>query len=351
MTEPERGPAAEPQIVVVGAACRDVAADDPRGWRLGGPVVYSALTTARLGLRTAALIGADEETAAAHELDLLRAAGVEVVIAPLGSGPVFENVETSHGRIQTCLQASDPVPVRALPAAWRPAAAWILAPVAAELAEDWAGAMTGGALVAVGWQGLLRDLEAGQRVRLDRPAPTPIVRRAGLVGVSRDDVDRAMTLDALCSCLSPGATLVLTQGRRGGLVMEAGVDGPTNLRQYPPVPAGRSLDPTGAGDSFLAALLAARAQPRLIGGRIDQGFDLLLAASVASLVLEHVGLPGVPERSAVRQRMAEGLAGQSGRGADADRGTDSGRGTDADSGRGADGGRDADAGRAADSAR
>ena len=54
-----RDPAWAPEVVVVGAASRDVAADDPRGWRLGGGVTYSALTTARLGLRTAALVGVD----------------------------------------------------------------------------------------------------------------------------------------------------------------------------------------------------------------------------------------------------------------------------------------------------
>jgi hypothetical protein len=29
----------------------------PRGWRLGGGATYAALTTARLGLRTAAVVG------------------------------------------------------------------------------------------------------------------------------------------------------------------------------------------------------------------------------------------------------------------------------------------------------
>ena len=56
---------------------------------------------------------------------------------------------------------------------------------------------------------------------------------------------------------------------------------------------------------FLAALAAARIEPRLVGGRIGQGFDLLLAAAAASLVLEGPGMLGVPTRAAVRQRMAE----------------------------------------------
>jgi hypothetical protein len=44
-----------------------------------------------------------------------------------------------------------------------------------------------------------------------------------------------------------------------------------------------------------------------VGGRIGQGFDLLLAASAASLVLEGPGMLGVPDRAAVRRRMGETL--------------------------------------------
>ena len=38
------GMADVPVVVVVGAACRDLVHDDPRGWRLGGGVTYAALT-------------------------------------------------------------------------------------------------------------------------------------------------------------------------------------------------------------------------------------------------------------------------------------------------------------------
>ena len=70
------------EVVHVGSASRDLTSDDPRGWRLGGGVTYAALTTARLGLRTAALIGVDDEGASADELDLLRTSGVELVVEP-----------------------------------------------------------------------------------------------------------------------------------------------------------------------------------------------------------------------------------------------------------------------------
>ena len=95
--------------------------------------------------------------------------------------------------------------------------------------------------------------------------------------------------------------------------MEGGPDGPGHPRHYPPVPSHDPIDPTGAGDVFLAALAAARIEPRLVGGRIEAGYDLLLAAAAASLVLEGPGLLGVPDRAAVLERMAAARREGSGR--------------------------------------
>jgi sugar/nucleoside kinase (ribokinase family) len=296
-----------PDVVVVGSAARDIVPDDERGWRLGGGVSYSALTTARLGLRTAALVGVDALAADAHELDLLREAGVDVRLARLERGPIFVNIERPEGRLQLSHERSDPIPVSALPAEWQHARGWLLAAVAAELPDAWASVPAPEATVAVGWQGLLRELVPGESVRHLRPSPSPILARADLVGISRDDVDRSVPLIELYRALRPGALLALTQGDRGGLVADGFEGDGLHLRHYPAVPSHRIVDPTGAGDVFLAALAAARIEPRLVGGRIGQGLDLLLAAAAASLVLEGPGTLGVPTRDAVRRRMAEGL--------------------------------------------
>lgn len=294
-----------PSVVVVGAASRDLATDDPRGWRLGGGVSYTALMTARLGLATAALVGVDAEAADAHELDALRTAGVDVRLARLAHGPVFENIERPEGRLQRCLSASDPIDPALAPPAWRDAAGWVLAPVAAELPPAWAEHPSEASLVALGWQGLLRRLVAGQDVVHITPTRHPILDRADVVGLSRDDLDPGYELADLCRLLRPGATLVVTRGDQGGILIEAGPDGPRRLHHYPAIPSHRPVDATGAGDTFLAALAAARIEPRLVGGRIAQGYDALLAAAAASLVLEGVGLAGVPDRGAVRRRMSE----------------------------------------------
>ena len=95
---PRADPRAAPSVLVVGSASRDLTPDDPRRWRLGGAVSYGALTLARLGLPTRALVGADAEAASASELAVLRDAGVDVSVARLPHGPVFRNVETPAGR-------------------------------------------------------------------------------------------------------------------------------------------------------------------------------------------------------------------------------------------------------------
>ena len=104
------------EVVHVGSACRDVAPEDPRGWRIGGGVMYAALSTARLGLPTAAVVGVDAAAAEATEFELLRDAGVELLMVPLSEGPIYHNLETPRGRVQTCVQVGVPLPIPDLPA-------------------------------------------------------------------------------------------------------------------------------------------------------------------------------------------------------------------------------------------
>ena len=125
------------------------------------------------------------------------------------------------------------------------------------------------------------------------------------MAVSGTDFGPDIRIDEVCAWLRPGATLLVTSGAQGGLAAEVGPDGPRRLYRYPSLRPDAVLDPTGAGDVFLAAVLAARARPDLVGGRIAQRYDLLLAAAAASLLVEGPGLAGVPGREAVRQRMAE----------------------------------------------
>ena len=311
----------EPDIVIAGSACRDIAGDDPRGWRLGGGVTYTALTSARLGLRTAAVIGLDPEAFDAHELALLAVAGVELLRVRLARAPIYLNVDSPGGRIQTCVEPGRPLPVVAMPAAWRAARAWILAPVAGELDDGWADPIPAGAFVALAWQGLLRNLRAGERVTRRAPAPGRLVGRADLIGLSEHDVAPGTTPEELAALMHAGAWLAYTNGVAGGRLAKVTAAGLGRIVPYTAVAAAREVDATGAGDTFLAALVASVVHANLVAtrgpagertatGPVEPIRDSLFAAAAASFAVEGLGLEAVPDRAAVLRRLA-GPPGQS----------------------------------------
>lgn len=284
-----------PSILVVGAASRDVTAHDPRGWRLGGAVTYGALALGRLGFRVRALVGADAEAASARELDLLRATGVVISLARLESGPVFDNV------LHHFLAPADRIPLAALPPHWTAGIdAVLIAPVADEVDEAWAALPS--PILGLGWQGLLRDLVPGRVIARRPPAPNRLVEAASLIGVSREDVAPETAPADLLELLGPGATLAVTDGERGGTLLRNADEGEAALaRPYPAIPSDGIVDPTGAGDVFLATMLGAMVQPALLDGLDD---PTTLAAAAASLTIEAPGLLGVPDLAEVRRRAA-----------------------------------------------
>ncbi len=281
-----------PDVVVVGAATRDLSEEDPRGWLLGGGVTFGALALARMGLRTGVVLGLDEEAGTARELDLIRDAGAEIIEVPLEHGPIFTNVETLAGRIQTCGSTSDPVPVAALPHAWRDAPAWVFAPVASEIPDEWVDAPAPEACVALGWQGILRELMAGERVRPKPPGPSPLLGRADILAASRHDIPSDLALCEIGSWLRPRCDMLLTAGLLGGMLIRFEHGRITSARAYPSVPSQREIDPTGAGDTMLAGLVAAR----LVGGAEAEvlGRDIYMGAAASSLLVEGPGMNSVP---------------------------------------------------------
>lgn len=292
--------------MVVGSASRDHAADDPRGWRLGGPATYGALTLARLGLGPRVLLGVDEAASRAEELEWLREAGAEVVLAHLPEGPVLDNIETPEGRIQRCETPGAPLPPSELPRSWRSAPSWLIAPVAAELDAAWADVPPDRAFVALGWQGLLRTLSPGATVARRPPEASRLLGRARLVGVSRTDLEPAIADAELLSVLRTPVTLAITDGARGGRVLTLIESGTLTERRYPAIRARDVVDPTGAGDAFLAGMMAGLLGHPLAGsGR--RGSEVRLAAALGSLIVERPGLAGVPRLDEVAVRLASSL--------------------------------------------
>jgi hypothetical protein len=244
-------------------------------------------------LHVGCVIGVDEVASDAMELLLLEEAGVDVRRTRMGRGPVFENIESDGHRRQRWLSKSDGVPTAALPADWRGARAWLLVPVAGEIGDDWADAMPADALVGMGWQGVLREFSDDGWVRKTVPEQRGLLQRAGLVCASVDDFEPRQRIGDLRR-LAPSAVIALTAGENGGVALRAG-----EAATYPAVPAAAAVDATGAGDVFLAALMAAW----VLTGELATDRTLRFAAAAASCSVEAVGLTGVPTRGRVAERL------------------------------------------------
>jgi sugar/nucleoside kinase (ribokinase family) len=292
VVDPSIGRAHSPTLLVVGAAARDQDSRDPRGWRLGGTVNYAAIAAAHLGLHVRALIGLDEAASAATELGLLTEAGVDVRHVGLTRGPVFDNRQTPAGRVQHAIQPSDQMAADSLPDEWRGSDGILLAPVAGELGANWASARTfpSAAVVALAWQGLVRELAPGQPVRQLPLTGNPLVGRSDMLLVSAEDI--AAGGQPLLELLRDGQELVVTNGRKGGIYLRRTKGGLIG-RMVPAVPAEKVLDTTGAGDVFLAAWLAGRLLlPRTSAEQ--EWRPLTLAAVMAGLSVGSSGLAGIP---------------------------------------------------------
>lgn len=329
-----------PAVVVVGAAARVRDLADPRGWRLGGEAVHGALLLARLGLRVGAVLGVDATTAAAAELELLREAGAELHVVELAAGPVLapdgHGAERASGAgrrrpagPRRCDEAGSPVPVTALPSAWRAAPAWHLAPAADELAGGWA-AIPPGAIVAFAWQGALRNGVDGNPLRPGPPPSRAIARRANLVGLPLDEIAGDDDLRARLGQLRAGALCVLTAAAGSGIAITVRPGAPRMRHWRLPGAPGSAATRTANPDDgiFLAALLAARVAPAVAGHQPHLPAALAFAAAAvgARRGPALADLPTLADIGAMlRSRTAPGLP-------DSSSGEDRGRGGAHDAG-------------------
>lgn len=279
-----------PTLVVVGAASRDLDPTDPRGWRLGGGVVYSSLAAARLGVQVRAVVGVDRAASTAHELDLLHAAGVDVAVVSIHRGPAFDNRQTPSGRVQYTEGPSDPIHVDALPRDWSSPSAAILSPVAGELGNEWASAFDASSQIALAAQGLVRRLIPGGQVTPLPLVRTRLIERAQMIGISAEDV--ASRTSPLRDLLAREQEMVVTHGPAGALYLRRDQDRLSG-RFLPPTPKRETVDATGAGDVFLGTWVAAR----LIERDAPSWRALIVASAMASLSVEAAGPRDMPTTS------------------------------------------------------
>ena len=281
-----------PDFLVVGHVVQDLVREDGSGgtWRLGGAASYASLLARNLGLRTAIL------TACAPDLpvaDLFR--GIEVVVVPSERTTQMRNVYPPGGRREQWVpQRATMLTAAHLPEAWRNARIVLLGPVAGEIDQSLAQAFSADTLIGAGAQGWLREVGADSRVRPVAPQDwdaAAVVKRTKTLFLSDED----LLLEEAPAALADWSTLVdvlaFTRGYGGADICYRG-----EWRRFDAY-AADPIDLTGAGDTFATGFLARYAETGAPWEATRYG------VCAASLVIEGVGVEGVPTLEAIQQRL------------------------------------------------
>lgn len=286
--KPLRGVA--PELLVVGHVVQDLVGDSGE-WRLGGAAAYASLLGRNLGLRTAVLTSCSEEV----RLDELLP-GIEVRVVASAETTQFRNVYRDGRREQWLPSRASVLTAGDLPDAWREAQVVLLGPVAGEIDASLAQACSQKSLVGAGAQGWLREVAPDSRVQPVHASQWDagaVLEKVGALFLSDEDLPMEDAPVALAEWSALVDVLAFTRGYGGADVCFRG-----EWRRVDAFPA-EPVDLTGAGDTFATGFLVRYAETG------DVWEATRFGSCAASLVIEGVGVEGVPTREAVEARLAE----------------------------------------------
>ncbi len=271
-----------PDFLVVGHVAKDV---DANGWRLGGTVAYAATQASRLGLNAAIV------TCASADVDLARLLPhIRIHCIPSETTTTFENRYQEGRRVQRVWSQAPAISTEDVPQALHSARIVLLGPLLSEVMPAMA-ALFSGSLVGCCLQGWLRDASGDGLVRR-RPWPQEAsLSGANVAFVSEEDMQD--DANALARWQREADIVVVTNGRGGATVWTERKQ--RRIAAFPHV----EVDPTGAGDVFAAAFMAAFDETR------DVAAAARFADAAAGLSVEGVGTTKAPTRADVERVLAE----------------------------------------------
>lgn len=258
----------------------------PQGNRVGGTVSYSALMARALGMRVGIV------TSYGMELPLYDGLkDIPIANFPTERSTTFENVITSHGRVQTLYHVAPRLDYYHIPEAWRSAPIVHLGPVAQEV-EPALVRNFPQAFIGVTPQGWLRSWNsAGHVIPSEWPEAGFVLQKASAAVISVEDVgrDEARIEEMAASC----NVMAVTEAYLGARLYWNG-----DVRRFIP-PEVTEVDPTGAGDIFAAAFFFRMAHTR------DPWEAARFATQLAALSVTRTGLDSIPTYAEIQETSFE----------------------------------------------
>ncbi len=259
----------------------------------GGPVLYSSLLAAKLGLESIAIttfgedflsVMPDWHTVSVHSRTCPETTTFSLTYTSDGTRELF--LKKEGGIIETDMLLPE----------IRDADVIFLCPLAHEISPELIPFITkennGNGLIVVGPQGWLRSWEqGGGKVSLQPwKEAKAILQYADILVISEEDVQDNQKLVEEYRVAIKGI-MVVTQGPKGATAYQG-----REVFSQPAYPVA-VVDPTGAGDIFAAAFA--------ISWRETSSVEkaLRFANAAASLAIEAVGTSGIPTRDGIQRRM------------------------------------------------
>lgn len=272
-----------PEYLVIGHICADL---HPEGKVvLGGTALYSALTAARLGWRTAVLTrGVYGREVHGHMVPSLEqfADELSIIVQEAESTTMFVNTYHAGRRTQVLPHWAEPIDLRGLPPHWRNAKIIHLGPIAQEIDPRQTGGLTPDFLGATpqGWMRNWPKPEGGRVTTSHLRLPATLV--GGLDGIVVSDEEIADCRDTV-EAVGARRLGAITMGDNGSRVIYGGQS--EHVAAYKVDVA----DATGAGDTYAAAFFI-RATDRSVSAIKAAQF----ASAVSALSLTGIGASGIP---------------------------------------------------------
>ena len=281
---------------------RNVIGGEERPPQPGGAAYYASVTYARLGLQVSVLtrVAAEDEPLLLGEL---RSLGIRVINLGAPCSTVFRNIDPLEPGVRRVQRVDCEAPaIGPAPVAEVMTRLWHLGPLRHDDLEPTlpAACRARGGLVGIDVQGLIRRVEGGLVVPA---APGRLPDLAPIDVLKADDAEiitytgAADVAAGARAALDAGAgEVAITKADRGSILFT-----PSRRIDVPAYRPAVEIDPTGCGDTYLAAYLARRLETDDLQecGRF--------AAAVAALKLEGSGpfRGDLGEVAAFRQRVGD----------------------------------------------
>jgi sugar/nucleoside kinase (ribokinase family) len=238
-------------LALVGSLSLDRVDGGPR--RIGGGAYHGGRGLRLLAAQRGRIVAKCAQADRRELLPRLVALGLPVTLWNGGSTHVFSIRYDGDARVMEVESVGDPWQPREVAAALAGAAAVHVAPLLrSDFSPETLAEIARGRRVSLDGQGLVRPARTGP-LELDRDFDPGLLEHVSILKLAEEEA-RVLVGEPDESALAELAVpeVVVTLGRRGALVF---ADGRLERVEARPVP---TADPTGAGDAFSVAYLAAR---------------------------------------------------------------------------------------------